>query len=73
MEPIPVSIFFLLIGQKSVLASPLGGPSSMEVMLDFAARNQIEPMVEIYPMDKVNDAMEILKSGEPRYRLVLKN
>ena len=73
MEPIPVSVFSLLFGQKTVSASPLGSPSSMEVMLEFAARHQIEPTAEIYPMDKVNDAMEILKSGEPRYRLVLKN
>jgi uncharacterized zinc-type alcohol dehydrogenase-like protein len=45
----------------------------MGLMLEFAARHQIEPTAEIYPMDKVNDAMEKLKSGEPRYRLVLKN
>jgi alcohol/geraniol dehydrogenase (NADP+) len=73
MEPISIPVFPLLLGQKSVSASPLGSPSSMSVMLEFAARHQIEPMVEIYPMDKVNDAMEKLKSGEPRYRLVLKN
>ena len=73
MEPIPVPVFPLLFGQKSVSASPLGSPSSMAVMLDFAARNQIEPMVETYPMSKVNDAIEKLRSGDPRYRLVLKN
>jgi len=73
MEPIPVPVFPLLFGQKSVSASPLGSPNSMAVMLEFAARHQIEPMVETYPMDKVNDAMEKLRSGKARYRLVLKN
>ena len=73
MEPIPVPVFPLLFGQKSVSASPLGSPNSMAVMLEFAARHQVEPMVETYPMDKVNDAMEKLRSGKARYRLVLKN
>jgi alcohol/geraniol dehydrogenase (NADP+) len=72
-EPISVPVFPLLSGQKSVSGSPLGSPNSMKIMLEFAARHQIEPMVETYPMDKVNDAMEKLKSGKPRYRLVLKN
>ena len=45
----------------------------MGIMLEFAARHQIEPMVEVYPMDKVNDAMEKLRLGKPRYRLVLEN
>ena len=73
MEPIPVPVFPLLFGQKSISASPLGSPNSMAVMLEFAARHQVEPMVETYPMDKVNDAMEKLRSGKARYRLVLKN
>jgi alcohol/geraniol dehydrogenase (NADP+) len=73
MEPIPVPVFPLLLGQKSVSGSPLGSPNSMRVMLEFAARHQIEPTVEIYSMDKVNDAMEKLRVGEPRYRLILKN
>ena len=73
VEPIPVPVFPLLLGQKSISASPLGSPNSMMVMLEFAARHHIEPMVETFPMDKVNDAMEKLRSREPRYRLVLKN
>jgi len=73
MEPISVSVFPLLLGQKSVSASPLGSPNSMGTMLQFAANHQIEPMVETYPMDKVNDAVEKLRSGKSRYRLVLKN
>ena len=73
MEPIAVPVFPLLLGQKSVSASPLGSPTSMGTMLQFAANHQIEPMVETYPMDKVNDAMERLRSGKSRYRLVLKN
>ena len=73
MEPLPIPLFPLLLGQKSVSASPLGSPFTAGVMLEFAARHKIEPLVETYPIDKVNEAMEKLRSGKTRYRLVLKN
>ena len=73
MEPLPIPLFPLLFGQKSVSASPLGSPFTAGVMLEFAARHKIEPLVETYPIDKVNEAMEKLRSGKTRYRLVLKN
>ena len=73
MEPLPIPLFPLLFGQKSVSASPLGSPFTAGVMLEFAARHKIETLVETYPIDKVNEAMEKLRSGKTRYRLVLKN
>ena len=73
MEPLPIPLFPLLFGQKSVSASPLGSPFTAGIMLEFAARHKIEPLVETYPIDKVNEAMEKLRSGKTRYRLVLKN
>jgi uncharacterized zinc-type alcohol dehydrogenase-like protein len=42
-------------------------------MLDFSARHAIAPVVETFPMSKVNDALEHLRSGQPRYRIVLAN
>ena len=70
---VEVGVFPLLVGQKSVGASPLGSPALIGKMLDFAARHGIEPIIETFPMSKVNDAMEKLHSGKPRYRLVLEN
>ena len=51
MEPLPIPLFPLLFGQKSVSASPLGSPFTAGVMLEFAARHKIEPLVETYPID----------------------
>ena len=73
MEPIAVPVLPMLLGQKSVSGSPVGSPESIRKMLDFAARNDIEPVVEKYAMAKVNDAMEKFRSGKLRYRLVLVN
>jgi uncharacterized zinc-type alcohol dehydrogenase-like protein len=63
----------MLIGQRSVGASPLGSPATIGTMLDFAARHGIAPQTESFPMSRVNDAMEKLRSGKPRYRIVLEN
>ena len=40
--------------------------------MKFAARKQIRPQVEVYPMSKINEAIERLHSGQARYRIVLK-
>jgi alcohol/geraniol dehydrogenase (NADP+) len=73
LSPVPVSIFPLLLGQKSVSASPLGSPVTIGKMLDFAARHKVEPITETFAMADVNAALERLHSGKARYRIVLKN
>lgn len=70
-EPIPVSVFPLLIGQKSVSSSPLGSPATTMRMLEFAARHGIAPQVETMPMAKVNEAFAKLDAEKPAHRLVL--
>jgi uncharacterized zinc-type alcohol dehydrogenase-like protein len=73
LEPIPVAVFPLLVGQKAISASPLGSPFNCAQMVDFAARHKIAPQIELFPMSKVNDAFEHLRAGKARYRIVLQN
>ena len=40
-------------------------------MLEFSARHSIAPITETFPMSRVNDALDHLRSGEARYRIVL--
>jgi uncharacterized zinc-type alcohol dehydrogenase-like protein len=42
-------------------------------MLDFRARHRIEPVVECFPMSRVNEAWAYLEAGKARYRIVLEN
>jgi uncharacterized zinc-type alcohol dehydrogenase-like protein len=42
-------------------------------MLAFSARHGIAPVTETFPMSKANDALEHLRSGKARYRIVLVN
>ncbi|MBI1276240.1 alcohol dehydrogenase catalytic domain-containing protein [bacterium] len=71
LDPVQVSAFTLIGGQKSISGSPTGSPSNMATMLEFAARHQIAPDTEHFPMSRVNEAFEHLKSGKARYRIVL--
>ena len=71
VEPIPVAAFSLIMAQRSVSGSPSGSPVAIETMLDFAARHNISPQTERYPMSKINEAFDRLESGKARYRIVL--
>lgn len=72
-KPISLQIAPILLGQKTISASPVGSPATIARMLKFADRQGIEPIVEIFPFDRINEAMEKLRSGKPRYRLVLQH
>ena len=71
LEPMSISAFDLIMEQKSISGSPTGGPPAISVMLDFAARHNIAPQVEHFPLSNVNDAIEHLAAGKARYRVVL--
>ena len=71
VEPIPIAAFSLILGQRSVSGSPTGSPVAIETMLDFAARHNVLPQTEHYPMSQINEAFARLESGKARYRIVL--
>jgi alcohol/geraniol dehydrogenase (NADP+) len=71
LEPLQVPAFSLIMGQKSVSGSPSGSPTAVDEMLEFSARHSIAPLTETFPMSKVNEALERLRSGKARYRIVL--
>ncbi|MEJ6571537.1 MAG: NAD(P)-dependent alcohol dehydrogenase [Akkermansiaceae bacterium] len=73
LEPLDIGAMSLIMKQRSISGSPVGSPATIEKMLDFANRHQIQPQVEMFPMSKINDAFDRLKSGEARYRIVLSN
>lgn len=72
-DAIPAQAFSLIMGQKSLSGSPLGSPATVEKMLDFAARHDIAPVIEEFPFEQVNEALEHLEAGKARYRIVLKH
>jgi len=73
LEPLNVGAMGLIMGQRSISGSPVGSPATIAQMLDFAVRHDIRPAVETYPMSQVNEAIQHLKDGKARYRVVLSN
>jgi uncharacterized zinc-type alcohol dehydrogenase-like protein len=71
LEPVPAEVFPLIMAQRSISGSPLGSPATMATMLEFSGRHQIEPQVESFALADVNDALEHLRQGKARYRIVL--
>ena len=70
-EPIPVAVFPLILGQRSISGSPTGSPVDIGMMLEYAARHDVAPQTEHYPMSQINEAFQRLEAGKARYRIVL--
>ncbi|HET9805941.1 MAG TPA: NAD(P)-dependent alcohol dehydrogenase [Nitrososphaeraceae archaeon] len=70
---VKVDVFSLIAGEKSIGGSPIGSPATIAMMLDFCNRHSIAPVIEEFQLSQVNEAIEHLKAGKARYRIVLKN
>jgi uncharacterized zinc-type alcohol dehydrogenase-like protein len=73
LEPLGLAAFPMIAGQKSFSGSPLGSPATTDIMLQFSARHGIAPTTETFPMSRANEALDHLRSGKARYRIVLAN
>ncbi|XP_019185350.1 PREDICTED: 8-hydroxygeraniol dehydrogenase-like isoform X3 [Ipomoea nil] len=70
-KPLDLPVFPLLMGRKLVAGSAIGGIKETQEMLDFSAKHNITPDVEIVPVDYVNTALERLVKADVKYRFVL--
>jgi uncharacterized zinc-type alcohol dehydrogenase-like protein len=70
-EPTPVAAFSLVVGNKRLAGSMIGGIAETQEMLDYCARNKIVSDIEIIPVQKINQAYERTIRGDVRYRFVI--
>nr|ACJ85202.1 unknown [Medicago truncatula]AFK44036.1 unknown [Medicago truncatula] len=70
-KPLELPVFTLLSGRKIVAGSNIGGMKETQDMLDFAAKHNVKPTIEVIPMDYVNTAMERLLKADVKYRFVI--
>ncbi|XP_054824667.1 probable mannitol dehydrogenase [Prosopis cineraria] len=70
-KPLELPVFPLLRGRKTVAGSGIGGMKETQEMVDFAAKHNIRPDIEVIPMDYVNTAMERLLKADVKYRFVI--
>jgi alcohol/geraniol dehydrogenase (NADP+) len=71
LEPLDISVFALMGAQRSVSASPVGSPETIAKMLDFANLHQVQAVVETFPFEQINQALDRVREGKAHYRVVL--
>ena len=72
LTPLSVPAFTLIAGDRSVSGSATGTPYELRKLMRFAARSKVAPTTELFPMSKINDAIQHVRDGKARYRVVLK-
>ncbi len=67
-KPLPVSVFNLIMGRRSLSGSPIGGIPETQEMLDFSGEHNIIADVEVIPIQQINEAYERLLKSDVKYR-----
>ncbi|XP_009609570.1 8-hydroxygeraniol dehydrogenase-like isoform X2 [Nicotiana tomentosiformis] len=70
-KPVELPVFPLLLGRKLLAGSCIGGMKETQEMVDFAAKHNITPDIEVVPMEYVNTALDRLLKSDVKYRFVL--
>ncbi len=69
--PLQIDGMLLLTRQLRVMGSTQNRRGDLVDTLALAAKGKIKPVVETFPLERVNDALARLESGRMRYRGVL--
>ncbi len=70
-EPLNIPAMALLFNETSFAGSLIGGRALIKDMLDFAAQHKVYPWIEKVEMKKVNEALQRVRDGKVRYRVVM--
>jgi uncharacterized zinc-type alcohol dehydrogenase-like protein len=61
----------LIMKEKTLAGGRTGSPHDIAQMLAFAARHDVKPLCQPFPMKDVNAALDHVRAGKARYRVVL--
>jgi alcohol dehydrogenase (NADP+) len=67
-KPLGVAAFSLIMRNRSLSGSSIGGVAETQEMLDFCGQHNITADVEVIPIQKVNEAYERLLKSDVKYR-----
>jgi D-arabinose 1-dehydrogenase-like Zn-dependent alcohol dehydrogenase len=70
-DPIQAPALALVFGNKSLKGWASGIAPDSEDTLRFAEYTGVRPMIEKFPLDKVNEAFKRMTSGKAQFRVVL--
>ena len=70
-DPITVSSISLLRARRSLVGWPSGTAIDSQDTLDFSALSDIRSMNQVFPLEKAQEAFDLMMSGKARFRCVL--
>jgi uncharacterized zinc-type alcohol dehydrogenase-like protein len=70
-EPLPFTIPNLIVGDKLMSGSLIGGMPRTEEMLAFCAEHGITADIELVGMEQVNEAWQRIENNDVKYRFVI--
>lgn len=73
MEPLKISPLDFISRGLNIFGSSAAPTPSIRAMLEFAAKHNIKPQIEKFPLTQagITEAMQKLRDGKMRYRGVL--
>jgi uncharacterized zinc-type alcohol dehydrogenase-like protein len=71
LEAVSFSVFAFQDKRRRVMGSPIGSPAEIKEMLALSAEYGIAPIIETFPFERVNDAVQRVRDNKVRYRAVL--
>ncbi|WKA49433.1 NAD(P)-dependent alcohol dehydrogenase [Planococcus liqunii] len=70
-EPLAVNVFSLIGHRRSFAGSMIGGIRETQEMLDFCAKHNIAPKIEVISADRIDEAYERVLASDVKYRFVI--
>lgn len=70
-KPLSINVFPLLLMRRKLAGSVIGSIRETQEMLEFSAKHEIAPEIEVIPPSEVNHAFERVLKSDVRYRFVL--
>jgi uncharacterized zinc-type alcohol dehydrogenase-like protein len=70
-KPLSISPFPLILMRRNYAGSVIGGIKETQEMLDFCAKHNIVPEIEVISSSQVNEAYERILKSDVRYRFVI--
>ncbi|KAL3152712.1 hypothetical protein ABBQ38_012303 [Trebouxia sp. C0009 RCD-2024] len=71
LDTIKIMAMDLILAQKQVVGSCVGGRAQMREMFHLAALHNIKPILDTMPLEQCKQAVDKLMAGKARYRIVL--
>jgi D-arabinose 1-dehydrogenase-like Zn-dependent alcohol dehydrogenase len=74
LEKLSISVGLLYdYARRTIYGNYVGSRKDMMDMIAFSAKHNIESIVDVMPFSKMNEAIEMVRSGKVPMRLVLES